>query len=93
MPKSTENLDRVDSDEEKLIAIQELNESGYTNLVLSMDTERSSGKVVFKIVRNSKSKDYEDGNIKVAFKNVRRKYALKMLHLSPNSINPFMVQV
>jgi hypothetical protein len=77
IPKSTENLDPADPDEEKLIAIQELNESGYTDLILSMDTEKSSGKVAFNIVRNSKSKDYEDGNIEVAFKNLRRKYALQ----------------
>jgi hypothetical protein len=90
IPKSTENLDPADPDEEKLIAIQELNESGYTDLILSMDTEISSGKVAFNIVWNSKSKDYEDGNIKVAFKNLRLKYApqnapsLAKLHKSFN---------
>ncbi len=75
IPKSTESLDPNNPAEMKLIEIQELNESGYTDLILSMDTETSSGKVAFNIVRNSKSKDYEDGNIEVAFKNLRRKYA------------------
>jgi hypothetical protein len=75
IPKSTDVLDPADPDKEKLIAIQKLNESGYTDLILSMDTETSSGKVAFNIVRNSKGKDYEDGNIEVAFKLLRRKYA------------------
>ena len=77
IPKSTDTLDPAIDSEKDLIEIREKNESGYTDLILSMDTETSSGKVAFNTVRNSKSKDYEDGNIEVAFKNLRRKYSPK----------------
>ena len=77
IPLSGAYLDPTDATEKVLYEIREKNESGYTDLILSMDTETSSGKVAFNTVRNSKSKDYEDGNIAIAFKNLRRKYAPK----------------
>jgi hypothetical protein len=42
-----------------------------------MDTDSSFVKVASNIVGNSKSKDYKDGNIETAFKNLRPKHAPK----------------
>ena len=77
IPKSSEILDETKDDDLKKIKIGELNESGYTDLILSMDTETSAGKIAFNIVRNSKTKDYEDGNITVAWTSLKRKYSPK----------------
>ena len=82
IPKSTAVLTVVSgaSDEEatKLkIKIQELNEQGYSDLILSMDTKENAGKIAFNLVRSSKNEDYEDGNIAVAFKSLKRKYSPK----------------
>jgi hypothetical protein len=40
-----------------------------------MNTEESGGMVAFNTIRNLKSKDYEKGNIEIAFKNLWPKYA------------------
>ncbi len=75
IPVDSDVLD-LDGDEDKeKIDIQEKNELAYGELILSMDTRESAGKVAFSIVRQSKSKDYPDGNAKVAWKDLRRKYA------------------
>ena len=77
IPKSTETLDEKDEDDKKKITLRELNESGYTDLILSMDTDTAPGKIAFNIVKKSKTKEYEDGNIQVAWKNLKRKYSPK----------------
>jgi hypothetical protein len=59
------------------IKIRELNEQGYSDLILSMDTKENAGKIAFNLVRSSKNEDYEDGNIAVAFKSLKRKYSPK----------------
>jgi transposase InsO family protein len=60
-----------------LVKIRELNEQGYSDLILSMDTKENAGKVAFNLVRSSKNEDYEDGNIATAFKSLQRKYSPK----------------
>ena len=75
IPKSTEILDSVtDADR---IKIKDLNEDAYSDLVLSIDTTTSAGKVAFSYVRGTKSPDYEDGNAAIAFKRLTNKYAPK----------------
>ena len=59
------------------IKTRELNKQGYLGLILSMDTKDNAGKIAFNLVCSSKSDDYEDGNIAVAFKSLRRKYSPK----------------
>jgi hypothetical protein len=75
VPKSTVVIDVTDDAGKELLRIQEKNDSGYSDLILSMNTEESGGMVAFKTIQNSKSKDYEKGNIEIAFKNLRHKYA------------------
>ena len=70
IPKSSDDFTSDDSDKVNGPKIKEKNEEGYTDLILSMDTTKSAGKIAFNIVRNSKTPDYEDGNIAVAFANL-----------------------
>jgi hypothetical protein len=55
--------------------IRELNEFAYSDLILSMDTDKSGGKVAFNIVKRSKTREYPDGNAAVAWQGLKRKYA------------------
>ena len=74
IPKSTDAESTL-SDEQK--KIRAWNENAYGDLILSMDTQKSGGRVAFNIVRGTKSKDYEDGNARTAWRNLTRKYAPK----------------
>jgi hypothetical protein len=75
IPKSSEIL--VAGEDDDLIKIRELNEDAYSDLVLSIDTTTSAGKVAFSYVRGTKSADYKDGNAAVAFSRLTNKYAPK----------------
>jgi hypothetical protein len=55
--------------------IRELNELAYSDLILSMDTDKSGGKVAFNIVKRSKTREYPDGNAAVAWQGLKRNYA------------------
>ena len=71
IPKSTEALDASDKERSK---IRELNDLAYSELILSF-ADSDAGNVAFQYVRNSKSKDYEDGNVQVAWAALRTKFA------------------
>jgi gag-polypeptide of LTR copia-type/Zinc knuckle len=60
--------------------IMDLNDNRYSDLVLSMDTSMNAGRVAFSLVRASKSKDYPDGNIAVAWSKLKKKYAPTTAH-------------
>jgi hypothetical protein len=55
--------------------ISELNELAYSDLILSMDTDKSGGKVALNIVKRSKTREYPDGNAAVAWQGLKRNYA------------------
>ena len=54
----------------------ELNELLYKDLILSINTSSSVGKVTFRLVRNMKSTDIPKGNCKIAWGRPVSKYAL-----------------
>ncbi len=58
--------DDDDAAKEVKMNIRELNEFAYSNLILSMDTDKSGGKVAFHIVRRSKTREFPDGTVAVA---------------------------
>ena len=63
IPKSTEEIDGDTEEGKKKIKIRDLNEIGYVDLILSMNTDTLAGQVAFDIVKKSRVPDYEDGNI------------------------------
>jgi hypothetical protein len=79
IPKSTEILDPVEDEDE--LKIRVLNNDAYSDLIMSIDTTMSAGKVTFSLVRalvrGTKSADYEDGNAEIAFTRLTNKYAPK----------------
>ena len=69
-------MDETKEDEKTKSKIRDLNDLGYSELILSF-ADTDSGNVAFQYVRNSKSKEYEDGNIAVAWASLQKKYAPK----------------
>jgi len=62
-------------EEKKLLKLDKLNKQGFMDLVLSMNTTTARGKVAFRIVRNCKTSQYLDGNVKTAWDRLTQKYA------------------
>ena len=62
VPKSNEVLDESVKSDLKKLATRQMNDLAYSELILSIDTTQSGGKVAFSIVKGSKSTDYKDGN-------------------------------
>jgi hypothetical protein len=57
--------DKFDEDSDigkKMERTIELNEIGYTELILTINFKASYGKIAFNIVKECKIKDYPDGN-------------------------------
>ena len=67
------------STEKKIVELGQLNQKGFTELILSIDHKLRHGKVAFRLVKNSKSGDYPEGNCKVAWDRLVAKYAPKSL--------------
>jgi hypothetical protein len=59
-------------DQEK---VKKLNEKAYMELILSMDTDQPGGSIAFNIVKGTKKGEYKEGNAKLAWKNLKKKYA------------------
>ena len=62
--------------EKKIVKLGELNDLAHEDLILLINTSSSIGKVMFGLVKNAKSEDFLDGNCKVAWNRLVRKYAL-----------------
>jgi hypothetical protein len=74
IPKSDETFDEKTTEGKKKSKIVELNELAYSELVLSMDVKKATGKVAFQIIKGCKTKEYEDGNVAVAWERLKNKY-------------------
>ena len=65
------------ADDKKILKLQELNKIAYMHLVLSMDTSTREGKAAFRLIKNTKSAEYPDGNCKLAWDRLKFRYASK----------------
>ena len=66
-----------DADDKSILALRDINKLAYRDLILSINHKTKEGKVAFKIVKNTKSKDYPDGNATEAWSHLVRKYSPK----------------
>ena len=55
--------------------VKKLNEKAYMDLILSMNTDQSGGSVAFNIIKSTKKGDYKEGNARLAWKKLKKKYA------------------
>ena len=62
------------STDKKIIKLGELNELAYKDIVLSINHTSSSGKVAFSLIKNCKSEDFPEGNCRLAWERLVKKY-------------------
>ena len=68
-------LEGDDDLDKKIVILGELNELAYEYLILSINTSSSVSKVAFGLMKNKISKDFPEGNCKVAWDRLVSKYA------------------
>ena len=73
----TKTTDKQTEEDKNIIQLAKLNRMAYMELVLSIDHKTPKGKVVFRLVKNSKSSKYPEGNCKVAWDRLVQKYSPK----------------
>ena len=82
IPSDDVNLEPEVGDDEakrieknKLQENKELNALAYSDIMLSIDTDKAGGRVAFNIIKGSKDPDkYKDGNVKIAYERLKKKY-------------------
>jgi hypothetical protein len=60
IPKSDEEINEMTEEGKFLMQNESLFEMAHTELILSIGVRSSSGKVVFRIIKECKSRDYTD---------------------------------
>ena len=78
IPMQGEYENALEGDEDldkRIVKLGELNKLVYEDLILSINTSSSVSKVVFGLVKNAKSEDFLEGNCKVEWDRLVRKYA------------------
>lgn len=66
-----------DVDERLMLILDELNKKAYRDLILSINHKSTPGKVAFRLVKNSKSVEYPEGNCRDAWNRLVAKYSPK----------------
>ena len=64
-------------DEKKILKISKLNREAYMDLVLSVNSNTSQGKIAFRLAKNCKTKVYPEGNCKLVWDRLTTKYEPK----------------
>jgi hypothetical protein len=62
IPKTSDELEEKSEEGRGMMKNADLNELAFTQLILSIDVSKSSGKIAFGISKSCKTKDYGDGN-------------------------------
>ena len=60
----------------KQCELKKKNQEAYEDLALSIDGESDTGRVVFQLVKGSKSTEFKDGDANEVWKGFKRKYDL-----------------
>ena len=76
MQEEFEEAQKGDMDlDKKVVKLNELNELAYKDLILSINTSSSVGKVVFGLTRNAKSLEFLEENCNMSWVHLVHKYA------------------
>ena len=69
------NAPDITEDERKVNRrLRELNETGFEELAMSIDTTQKEGRVAFDHLRLTKTSEYPEGNCKEAWERLKKKY-------------------
>jgi hypothetical protein len=72
IPRTQDPIDKGTEEGKHKLAINDLNEIAFTELILSIYATRCAGKIAFGIVKGCKNKEYEDGNAALAWEKLKR---------------------
>jgi hypothetical protein len=72
IPRTQDPIDKGTEEGKRKLAIIDLNEIAFTELILSIDATRSVGKIAFGIVKGCKNKEYDDGNAALAWEKLKK---------------------
>ena len=64
-------------EDKKILELAKLNKKCYRDLMLSMNSDSSRGRVAFRLVKNCKSSEYPEGNSRLAWRRLNAKFASK----------------
>ena len=68
------SLNPIDPDYDDQVKAREHNEAAYADLILSIDTTKSTGCIAFNLVKGSKSDDFPDGNASVSWSSLVKEF-------------------
>jgi hypothetical protein len=74
IPRADEDYDMVSEEGNKLNITADMNKLAYTELILSINDKKSTGKVAFNLVEGCKNKENTDGNAGMAWERLRYKF-------------------
>ena len=76
VPNDEVETDLIEEDDErkKQSELKKKNQEAYEDLVLSIDGESDTGRVVFQLVKGSKSTQFKDGDAREVWKRFKRKF-------------------
>ena len=75
--QALEAKDSPTDDEKKILQLAKLNKQGFMELMLSLNTTTTKGKIAFWLVRNCKTHEFLHGNVKLSFDQLWSKYSPK----------------
>jgi len=78
IPKDADTIDESTTAGKESKKAKDMNELAYEELILSIDTTNSQGKVAFQLVKSCKTTDYANEDSKLAWKRLKDKYAPKV---------------
>ena len=84
IPKTDVVFNFESEEGKKMMMAADLNETAYTELILSIDDKTSGGKVAFNLVKACKTKDYVDGNAFMALERLKKLLRI-LLYSADNS--------
>jgi hypothetical protein len=76
IPKSDEEINERTEEGKVLMENADLNEMAYTELILLIDIRSSSGKDVFSIIKECKSREYTDGISELSWDKLKKNLIL-----------------
>ena len=66
-------------DDKKILKLDKLNKKCFMDLMLSMNSVSNRGKIVFRLVKNSRPSEYLEGNSRLAWKRLNSEFASKTM--------------
>jgi len=77
-PDNSKMLDLSMAEGKKKNEVKKQNTLAFEELILSIDMSKDKGKIAFQIMKNSKTTEKKGGDVALAWKQLKEKYAPKI---------------